>query len=257
MKKIMIAGNWKMNTNLFEAQVLAEYIFGGVLQKPDLKVDVVLCPPFVNLSTVASVLKDTKKVLLGAQNCYHEVKGAYTGEISVPMLTEVGCKYIIIGHSERRTIFGETDELINKKVNAIMDYGYNAILCIGETLEEREAGKTFDVLYSQLDKCLTGVPNYKLRNIVVAYEPVWAIGTGVAATVNQVDDAHNKIREHLVESLGAPAKDMLILYGGSMKPSNAAELLKLENVNGGLIGGAALDPEQFLDIIESARKISE
>ncbi len=257
MKKMMIAGNWKMNTNLFEAQVLAEYIFGGVLQKPDLNVEVVLCPPFVNLATVAGVLKDTKKVHLGAQNCYHEVKGAFTGEVSVPMLTEVGCKYIIIGHSERRTIFGETDEMVNKKVNAIMDYGYNAILCIGETLEEREAGNTFDVLFRQLDKGLAGVPNYKLRNIVIAYEPVWAIGTGVAATVDQVDEAHNRIREHLIESLGAPAKDMLILYGGSMKPSNASELMKLENVNGGLIGGAALDPEQFLEIIESARNISE
>ncbi|HOM05975.1 MAG TPA: triose-phosphate isomerase, partial [Candidatus Kapabacteria bacterium] len=190
MKNMLIAGNWKMNTNVFESQKLVEYILGFMKTNDNLKSRVLVCPPFTSVYTIGQIVKNSE-LLLGAQNCYFEEKGAFTGEISIPMLEYCGVSHIIIGHSERRSYFKEDDELINKKLLAILEHHLTPILCIGETLDERNQGKTFDVLKNQLDKDLSGVSKEQIDRIVVAYEPVWAIGTGISATREQVVEAHN------------------------------------------------------------------
>jgi triosephosphate isomerase (TIM) len=247
MKKILIAGNWKMNKDINESLELISALSDGIKELDTLP-GLLVCPPFTSLAAVVGVCKDTA-ISVGAQNCHTEKNGAYTGEISTDFIANMGCDYVIIGHSERRTLFGEGDELANAKTTVAIATGLNAIFCIGETLEEREAGKTFEVLERQIK---LGLKNIEFSDkIVIAYEPVWAIGTGVAAVPDQVQEAHAFIRKQLTELYGDNSKDVIILYGGSMNDKNAKELLSLQDVNGGLIGGASLKPEAFLSIIKS------
>jgi triosephosphate isomerase (TIM) len=253
MKKMLIAGNWKMNTNLFESQKLVEYIAGGIMNK-SLKSKVLVCPPYVNIAIVRDVVKE-KNILLGAQNCDWHPKGAFTGEVSISMLQYLDCSYIIIGHSERRAYYHETDEIVNKKVLAVLDSGLNAIMCIGETLDERKSEQTFQVLERQIVNGLKDIKIENIDNLVIAYEPVWAIGTGLAATPEQVQEAHAFIKKVLCEVLGQEAKNIMVLYGGSVTAKNAQSIFELQDVNGGLIGGASLDPEAFLSIINTAEEI--
>ena len=255
MKKMIIAGNWKMNTNGFEAEKLAEYVMGGLTQKKPKKSKIILCPPFTSLHHVSEAIKNSK-IGLGAQDCHYETKGAFTGEISAQMLVHVGCNYVIIGHSERRTLFFETDELINKKLRAVVDAGMIPIFCIGETLQERQSNQTYPVLERQLIEGLRRINFSHPDSLIVAYEPVWAIGTGISATPAQIDEAHNWLRKYIIKLLGNDFSDTAILYGGSMNGKNAESILSIENVNGGLIGGASLDPQEFLRIIEISEHIN-
>jgi len=261
MKKYLIAGNWKMNTTISETTELINSLSNGLKKMDETysasAVTVLVCPPFTNIPKVAELTVDNlnngKKIIkVGSQNCYYEKKGAFTGEISIEMLKAIGCEYIIIGHSERRAIFNETNELINKKLLAILTESITPILCIGETLEERKTGNTFKVLEEQLNDCLQGIDNSTIDKIVIAYEPVWAIGTGVSATVAEIAEAHKWLREFLVGKFGAKANDVFLLYGGSLSDANAKETLSIANVDGGLIGGASLVTEKFLAIIETA-----
>ncbi len=251
MKQFLIAGNWKMNTDINSTSDLLESIW-NLKKNYSNSVQVLVCPPFTNLSQANKTLQD-KPIHLGAQNCYWEPKGAFTGEISLDMIKSCGCNYVIIGHSERRSLFGETNQMINNKLHAILSSGLIPIVCIGETLEERREGRTFVVLEEQIVNSLEGIDE-KIQDIVVAYEPVWAIGTGVAATEEQVDEAHNKLREMLNNKFGSTANKTLILYGGSVTSENADSIFKLTNVNGALIGGASLKAETFVTIINTAEK---
>ncbi len=249
MRKRIIAGNWKMNKTVDEALQLAEAIRDGL--KAGDHTDVVLCPPFPDLTAVALVLQNSP-IALGAQNLHWEEKGAYTGEVSGPMLRSVGCEYVIVGHSERRQYFHETDEMVNRKIKAALKAGLHPIVCIGETLAERQAGETEKVLETQIRGCFTGLTASQMAEIVIAYEPVWAIGTGVVATVEQAQSAHKFIRNLLSQLFdGNLAERVRIQYGGSMKPENAAQLLAQPDIDGGLIGGASLEAKSFLDIIHS------
>lgn len=247
---MLIAGNWKMNTELAGATRLAEELVDAMSDTGDVRV--AICPPFVSLNAVSHVIAGTG-VALGAQNLHYEDEGAYTGEISARMLLSVGCRYVIIGHSERRQYFGETDETVNRRVRKAMDAGLIPIVCVGETLEERDAGREEEVVARQLAQGLSGVTLSDADRLVVAYEPVWAIGTGRNATPEQAQEMHAFIRARLQDQQGeAVAGDLNILYGGSMKPANAAELLAQPDVDGGLIGGASLKAADFVGIIESA-----
>jgi triosephosphate isomerase len=250
MRKRTIAGNWKMNKNLGEAVELAKSLKEHTAKvKGD--VDVIICPPFTNLTAISNVIKDTH-IGLGAQNMHWQEKGAFTGEISGDMLKSVGCDYVIVGHSERRQYFGETDETVNLKIRQAIDCGLNPIVCIGETLEERQDDATEDVLDAQLKNGLKDLSRKNMEQVIIAYEPVWAIGTGEVATPEQAQDAHAFIRNFLTEGYDQQLADNLcILYGGSMKPKNAADLLAKPDVDGGLIGGASLDAESFMGIILS------
>jgi triosephosphate isomerase len=216
------------------------------------RVDVAVCPPFPYLSRVFQVVKGTP-VALGGQNLYPEKEGAFTGEVSPPMLVDVGCTFVILGHSERRHGLGEADAFINRKVHAALAAGLKPILCIGETLDERKANRTNDVLAGQLAGSLANVSAGQLANVVVAYEPVWAIGTGVVATPEQAQEAHAFVRKHIGTLVGADAAQKLVIqYGGSVKPDNAATLLKLPDVDGALVGGASLKAGDFLKIVQAA-----
>jgi len=251
VRKPIVAGNWKMNKMQADAGQLATAVkselagFNGV--------EVVLCPPFTALVAVVRVLgKGT--IGLGAQNCHWEKEGAYTGEVSVDMLKDVGCTHIILGHSERRTYFQETDAQVNRKARVVLAAGLTPIVCVGETLAERDGGTTEAVIKAQVMGSLAGLGD-DLRRVVVAYEPVWAIGTGRTATPDQAQAVHAFIRGLLGELGGADvAQAMRIQYGGSMKPSNAAELLGKPDIDGGLIGGAALDAASFVQIVKAARR---
>jgi len=209
--------------------------------------EIMIAPPFTCLFACAEAVKGTP-VSLGAQNACWEPKGAFTGEISPEMLKEFEVKYVIIGHSERRHIFGETDEIINKRVKGVFSAGLVPVLCVGETLEEREAGKTFDVVKTQLEEGLRGISGVSGETLVIAYEPVWAIGTGKTATPLQAQEVHQFIREKLKELFGEVADSIRILYGGSVKPENAGSILEQPDIDGVLVGGASLDPEKFYDI---------
>ncbi|MDH5637580.1 MAG: triose-phosphate isomerase [Nitrospinota bacterium] len=249
MRKIIIAGNWKMNNTISQAQDLIAALIknGGDMHK----VEVIVAPPFTALRSVYDILGQSS-VHVAAQNLFWEESGAYTGEVSPMMVKEAGCKWVIIGHSERRQIFGETDETVNKRTAAALGSELKPIVCIGETLEERDAGQTFDVLHRQLDGGLKGLTEENMAKITIAYEPVWAIGTGKTATPAQAQEAHEKIRAKLSSMFGAGvAEKVRILYGGSMKPANALELLSLPDVDGGLIGGASLKAHDFVDIIKA------
>ena len=248
MRKRIIAGNWKMNKTLTEAEELARAIKGLV---KDNSVDVVLCPTYTNLCSVNEIIKDSV-IGLGAQNIYWEESGAFTGEISAEMIKTVGCDYVILGHSERRQYFGETDETINKKLVRALEAELIPIVCVGELLEEREDGKTKDVVGSQVRGCYAGVSKEDAAKTVIAYEPVWAIGTGKVATSKQAQEVHKFIRDLLAELYDQELADGLrIQYGGSMKPGNAADLLNQPDIDGGLIGGAALDADSFIGIVEA------
>ncbi len=251
MRKKFIAGNWKMNTASITGELLAAGIVKGLAG--DASVTVAVCPPFPFLSRVGQAVQGSP-VALGAQNCYPKNDGAFTGEVSPAMLVDVGCQYVILGHSERRQIFKETDAFINEKTHAALKAGLKVILCIGETLDERKANKTDAVLDAQLTGSLTNITAELLTKIVIAYEPVWAIGTGVNATPQQAQDAHAFVRKRVGQLCGQSAADALVIqYGGSVKPDNAATLLSQPDVDGALVGGASLKADDFLGIIRAAR----
>ena len=249
-RKPMVAGNWKMNKTLSEAAELLEAL------KPELMgietVDLVVCTPYIDLPLANEIL-DGSNIKVGAQNLHWEASGAYTGEVSAPMLKDL-CEYVIIGHSERRAMFGETDETVNKKVVAALGSGLLPIVCVGETLEENEAGQTEAVVDRMVREGLKGLTAEEAAKIVIAYEPVWAIGTGKTATPEQANDVHkNVVRPILREMFGAEVGNgMRILYGGSVKPGNAAELFGQSDIDGGLIGGASLKSADFVGIVQGA-----
>jgi len=251
IRKKLIAGNWKMNKSSADAKTLVSDIVTEVGKVKD--VDVVVCPPFTSVETVGQAV-DGSNVKLGAQNMHPEPSGAYTGEISAEMLRSLYARYVILGHSERRAYFGETDAFINQKVLAALKAELKPILCVGETLEEREAGDTLKVVQAQLEGGLAGTSEGQANEIVIAYEPVWAIGTGKVATVEQAQEVHAFIRELLAKLLSpAAAGKIRILYGGSMKPGNAPDLLAQPDIDGGLIGGAALEARSFVQLVEAAQ----
>lgn len=247
---MLIAGNWKMHTDLASAATLAKQVAGHVGSVK--AVDVAVCPPFVSLDAVFGALRGSG-VKLGAQNMHAEDEGAYTGEVSAMMLRSVGCDYVILGHSERRQYFGETDEGVAEKVEQALVHELIPIVCIGEKLEDRKAGRQEEVVGEQVDGAFAGVEIESGRSLVLAYEPVWAIGTGETATPEQAQAMHAFVRGRLAERFGkAIARQIEILYGGSMKPHNAAELLSQPDVDGGLVGGASLKAEDFAAIVEAA-----
>jgi len=251
MRKKIIAGNWKMNKNLMESQYLISKLASGLSSKK-LNCEVIVCPPFTSLSEVNTLIKNTP-LKLGAQNLYFQESGAYTGEISGTMLKSVGCEYVIIGHSERRTIFNESDGLINKKIKAAFAAGLKPIFCIGETLEERISGKEKDILNKQLSGGLAEISMEQMKILIIAYEPVWAIGTGKTATPEQAEEMHQFIRMYIKNDFNEETADNLIIqYGGSVKPENAKELLSQPDIDGALVGGACLNAESFISIIEAA-----
>lgn len=250
MRKPIVAGNWKMNKTVADALSLVEGIKAELSDVQN--VDVVLCPPFTALYAVRQSITGTA-IDLGAQNAHWEKSGAYTGEISVEMLREIGCHYVILGHSERRQYFKETDEMVNRKAKAVLAAGLFPIVCVGETLEEREAGRTEPVVATQVRGSLAGLSANDLLRTVIAYEPVWAIGTGRTATPQQAQEVHALIRKWLAEMADLHvAQSVRIQYGGSVKPSNAKELFSQPDIDGGLIGGASLEARSFIDIVRGA-----
>ena len=250
MRKNIVAGNWKMNTTLPEGIALAKGVKASLEGKTP-KCDVILGVPFTHLASVAEAVKGTD-IKVSAENCAAEAKGAYTGEVSAAMVKSTGASHVILGHSERRSYYGETSEILVKKVRQALDNGLEIIFCIGEVLEEREAGNHFQVVEKQVKDGLFNLSEEEFRHIVLAYEPVWAIGTGKTATSDQAQEMHAHIRKVVAGKYGeAVAEDTTILYGGSAKASNAPELFSKPDVDGGLIGGASLKAEDFLPIIEA------
>jgi len=252
MRKPLIAGNWKMYKTINEAIELAVGLKRNLL---DFKsVDIAICPPFTALSSVYEVIMNTD-IKLGAQDCFWEKEGAYTGEISPVMLKDCGVEFVIVGHSERRKYFSETDQMINKKIKALLSIGLSPICCVGETLEERENNKTIEVIERQLEGCLKDFKIEDLLGLVIAYEPVWAIGTGKNATPEQAEEVHRFIRDWIKNKFSEGfAESLRILYGGSVKPSNIKDLIKEENVDGALVGGASLDVSSFSEIVKNSVK---
>jgi triosephosphate isomerase len=249
-RKKLIAGNWKMNKTPADGATLAAELVTLVGKVPD--VDIVICPPFTALESVARKL-DGSIVKLGAQNMHPDDNGAFTGEVSPPMLRALFATHVILGHSERRSLFGETDAFINKKVLAAFKNQLRPILCVGETLAERENGSTLKVVQTQLEAGLDGVSKDQAGSLIVAYEPVWAIGTGKVATSDQAQEVHGFIRGLLTKLFTEPVSQRVrILYGGSMKPANAPELLAQKDIDGGLIGGAALEARSFVELVKAA-----
>lgn len=250
MRKKVIAGNWKMNMNLQESISLISGIKNG-LGTLSSSVEVIVCPPYTSLETTQTLVKNSS-IKLGAQNMYFEESGAYTGEISASMLKSVGCEYVILGHSERRTIFGETDSTINKKIHKALASGLLPVFCIGETLAEREKKITFDVVKRQVVEGLKNINAENMKKIILAYEPVWAIGTGKVASKEQAEEVHAFIRKVITDLYSNDiAEQIIIQYGGSVKPDNAAELLSQPNIDGALVGGACLKADSFLGIIKA------
>ena len=250
MRKKIVAGNWKMNTTKPDGVELAKQVAELSAEVPA-EIGLIVAPPFTHLCAVNKALAGSR-VELSAQNCADHVSGAYTGEVSVDMLKAVGCKWTILGHSERRQYYGETDEKLVEKTRLALGAGLGVSLCVGENLEEREAGKRFDVCTTQIKNVLYNFSAEDMKNVIVAYEPVWAIGTGKTATAEQAEEIHAHIRKVLAEKFGQQvADDVTILYGGSCKPSNAAELFAQSDIDGGLIGGAALKAADFIQIAKS------
>ena len=251
-RKTIVAGNWKMHKTATETKLFAERLKGAL---PRVKrCSIVLCVPYVDIPAAVKILKDSR-VAVGAQNLHWETSGPYTGEVSAAMLADLDVKYVIIGHSERRALFGETDLTINKKLHAALDAGLRPILCVGEDLEQRELGVTLEIISYQLKAARAGVTPEEMRRVVIAYEPIWAIGTGNTATPEQAGEVCAAIRGVLRKLYGARiARSTTIQYGGSMNAANAQDLLNQEDVDGGLIGTAALDVEQFLQIIQTANQ---
>jgi triosephosphate isomerase len=251
MRKKIIAANWKMNMTVAETE---SYLHDFRLEVEEVTdVEIVLAPPFTAIAKLSDLLGGSQKIRLGAQNMYFEMSGAFTGEISPAMLRELFVRYVILGHSERRQIFDESDDLINKKVKAALASELKPILCVGETLAERDAGREKEVLQTQLRGSLADVTADQLLDTVIAYEPVWAIGTGRNATPQQAQDAHAHVREVLAELTDTEtAAKVRIQYGGSVKPANAVDLLSEPDIDGALVGGASLDPRSFAEIVKSA-----
>jgi triosephosphate isomerase len=246
MRRAVIAGNWKLFKTVAEAAVLVNNL--KPLVAANSSVDIVVAPVFTSLSKVADALSGSN-IKLSAQNCYWEEEGAFTGEVSPKLIKDVGCDYVIIGHSERRQYFGETDESVKKKTGAAITAGLNAIVCVGETLEERESGATFKVIQKQVSGALAGFSPAEFKKIIVAYEPVWAIGTGKTAGTEQAQEVHAFIRSLLLDISGAETADSVrILYGGSVKPDNVKSLMAQDDIDGALVGGASLQPESFAAI---------
>ena len=246
MKRPIIAGNWKMNNNKEETKALIKEIAPLV---KDASCEVVVCVPFTSIETARKAARGTN-IQLGAQNVHWANNGAFTGEISASMLTELKVKYVIVGHSERRQYFGETDETVNKRAKAALKAGMKVIICVGETLEEREAGKTAEVVMRQTEIALKDITKQELKRVVIAYEPVWAIGTGRTATPEDADDTIKFIRKVVRKYYGrSSGQSIRIQYGGSMKPSNVKELMAMPPIDGGLIGGASLKAEDFAKIV--------
>jgi triosephosphate isomerase len=253
LRKKLIAGNWKMNKTSADGVALGRDIVTAIGKQSE--VDVVVCPPFTAIEAVGKALEGSN-VKLGAQNMHFEASGAFTGEVSAPMLRSIFATHVILGHSERRTLFGETDELINKKVLAALKNQLRPIFCVGETLAEREAGSTLKVVQTQVERGLEGVSKELAASVVVAYEPVWAIGTGKVATTEQAQEVHAFIRGLLAKLFtDAVGQKVRILYGGSMKPANAPELLAQKDIDGGLIGGASLEARSFVELVTAAAAV--
>jgi len=249
MRKIIIAGNWKMNKDISGSIDLVNSIKRSLYDVEE--VEIVICPPFTSLSDVNEITMDTN-IKLGAQDCYWEKEGAFTGEISAGMLKSAGCKYCIIGHSERRQFFGETNETVNKKLKVLLKEDIRPIVCVGEKLEDRKSGKTFDVIKDHVMNSLAGLSKEDILKTVIAYEPVWAIGTGVNATKEQAEEAHKYIRTLLGQMHGDEvAKSIRIQYGGSVKPENIKELITQEDVDGALVGGASLKADSFVQLVKN------
>lgn len=255
MRRLLIAGNWKMNCGPYDAAELLE----GLKEKKseiDENVDVLVCPPFVSIGMAVKYLYDTD-IQVGAQNLHFEENGAYTGEISGSMLAESGCNYVIIGHSERRQYFGETDATVNKRVHKAIEHKLAPIVCVGESLDQRKSNEHFGLVKNQVTAALHDVSEKDVLDVVIAYEPIWAIGTGETASPDQAQEMHEHIRSILAEVYDEDTAEQInILYGGSMKPGNANELLSLQDVDGGLIGGASLDADSFSEIITIAEDLT-
>lgn len=256
MRKFLIAGNWKMNAGPVEAKNLADAMVNHWSDK-EFKSEALICPPFISIPFVVKSFRDTA-FKVGAQNVYTEDNGAFTGEISTSMLTELNCEYVILGHSERREYYNETDELVAKKTVKVLNDGLKPIVCVGEKLEQRKEGDHQHVVQRQIRTVVDQVDPENASRFVIAYEPVWAIGTGETATPEQAQEMHAYIRSYLAENWGDVLADQVrILYGGSMKPANAEELLSQTDVDGGLIGGASLDADSFNEIISIAESIDK
>ena len=252
MRRPFIAGNWKMNLDRAAAVDLAKGLADATADIAD--IEIAVCPPSIYLEAVAAVVKGSR-VGLGGQDMYFEAKGAFTGEISAAMLLDIGCQYVILGHSERRHVFGETDESVNKKTKVALEAGLTPIVCVGETLPQRENGETLDVIRGQFNGSLAGLSDEQMKKIVIAYEPVWAIGTGKTATPQQAEEVHLDLRKIMESCYNSEvAESVRIQYGGSVKPDNAAELLGQPNIDGALVGGASLKVDMFVGIIEGSKK---
>ncbi|MBD5344397.1 MAG: triose-phosphate isomerase [Bacteroides sp.] len=248
MRKNIVAGNWKMNTTVPEGVKLAKEV-NKALEGQDVNCDVIICVPFTHLVPVNDAI-DANKLGLGAENCADHRSGAYTGEVSAPMVASTGAKYVILGHSERRQYYGETSETLKEKVGLALENGLTPIFCIGEVLEQREDGSYFDVVKKQIEEALFNLSAEDFSKLILAYEPVWAIGTGKTATDDQAQEMHAFIRKTIEDKYGKEvAENTSILYGGSCKPSNAKALFAKPDVDGGLIGGASLDAESFMGIV--------
>jgi triosephosphate isomerase len=253
MRKLLIAGNWKMYKTLKDGQELVVALRRGLYNIEN--VGIVVCPPFTLLGFLADAL-ETSNIAVGAQDCYWKDEGAFTGEVSCKMLKDAGCNFVIIGHSERRQFFGETNDTVNKKVKAALQTGLTPIMCVGEMLAEREAGKTFDVLKDHVTGGLKEIPEADAVKMVIAYEPVWAIGTGKTATPAQAQEAHKFIRDLLAKIYNKDTADQIIIqYGGSVKPENTSELMQQPDVDGALVGGASLQVESFTQIVKKASEV--
>ncbi|SDK68688.1 triosephosphate isomerase (TIM) [Catalinimonas alkaloidigena] len=252
MRQKIVAGNWKMNKDAESAQSLASEVVNMVKDEVTSEVTVVMAPPFPFLSSTQRQIGDAAQVFLGAQNCYPKDSGAYTGEVSVPMLKSVGVTYVILGHSERREYFGEKDATIADKVDAVLAGGLVPIYCCGESLETREANDHEAFVSGQLDRELFHLDAEAIKKVVIAYEPIWAIGTGKTASPEQAQEMHATLRNHLAKKYGSEVANAIsILYGGSVKPDNAAEIFAKPDVDGGLIGGASLKSRDFLEIVKA------
>lgn len=248
-RRCFVAGNWKMHKTVGESLALAREVRQLLAQVRD-RVEIAVAPPFTSIHPVAQALEGSNVGVAG-QTCHFEVQGAFTGEVAAPMLKEAGCRYVILGHSERRQYFGETDETVNKRVNAAVKAGLSPIVCVGETLQEREGNRTLEVVSRQVKGGLAGIGADLGKTFTIAYEPVWAIGTGKTATSKQAQDVHAHIRSLLKELWGAAADEVRIQYGGSVKPDNAAELLSQPDIDGALVGGASLKAQDFAAIVKA------
>jgi triosephosphate isomerase len=252
MRKPIIVGNWKMFTILAEARELVKTLKENIGEKTEIEVGV--CPPFVYLASVKNVIEGSN-IKLGAQNCHWEKSGAFTGEVAALMLKDVGCSYVIVGHSERRHQMGESDEVVNRKLKAVLGAGLTPIFCLGELLEEREGGSTETVLRRQITQGLNSITPEQMENVIIAYEPVWAIGTGKTATPQQAQETHSFIRKFISTTFTeAIAQDIRIMYGGSVKPENSAQLSAQPDIDGFLVGGASLKADSFSQIILKYKK---